>query len=135
MSGLRRLTLLVVVVAGGATAFLAADRGRRPTERSDPPREVGERADSLQESVVPTEVPADIRDVERSRRARRPADPERKTYGLAYDRVLEGRNHEGVSPRAKPAEPMPPTPCRSVEPAPRHAASVFGPYRVHDLAV
>ncbi len=134
MSKLQRLALGVVVVAGGMTVFFV-DRGRRATERIDVPFELGEGVDSLHEPIVPTEVPADIRELERSRRARRPADPKRKTYGRPYDSVLEGWNHEGKLPRAKPAEPMPSTSCRSVEPAPKHVADVSGPYRVHDLAV
>lgn len=135
MSGLTRLTL-IVVVAGGMTAFLVVDRTRRATEQTDFPYALGEMVDSLREPIVPTEVPADIRAVERSRRAERPAgDPGRKFFGRDYDSILEGRNHDGTLPRAKPAEPMPPTSCRSVEPAPRHAADVSGPYRVHDSAV
>jgi len=139
---------LVVAVAGGTAVCFVVDRGRRATERIDlpyglresvdPPRsphELGEMVNSLQEPVVPTQVPSDIRGVERSRRARRPADPKNVADGLAYDSVFEGRSHEGTRPRAKPAEPMPPTSCRSVEPAPRHAANVSGPYHVHDLAV
>ncbi len=126
MSGLQRLALMVVVVAVGLTVFFVVDRGRRAPEQTDVPYEM---VDSLHEPIVPTEVPANIREGERSRRATRPTD------GLNYDAVLEGRNHEGTLPRAKPAEPMPPTSCRSVEPAPKHAANGSGPYRVHDLAV
>ena len=134
MSGLQRLALAVVAVvavAGGTTILFVVDRGRRATEYTVSPRELGEMVDSLHEPIVATEVPANIREMEQSRRAQRPVgNPER-----SYDWVLEGRNHEGKLPRAKPAEPMPPTSCRSVEPAPKHAANVSGAYRVHDHAV
>ena len=97
MSGLQRLALMVVVVAVGLTVFFVVDRGRRAPEQTDVPYEM---VDSLHEPIVPTEVPANIREGERSRRATRPTD------GLNYDAVLEGRNHEGTLTRAKPAEPM-----------------------------
>lgn len=134
MSGLQRLALMVVVVAGGMTVFFVVDRGRRATEQTDSPHEWGEMVDSLREPIVPTEVPADIREAERSRRAQRPADPNRKTFGLNYDVVLEGWD-DGRPRQTKPAEPMPPTSCRSVEPAPKPADTFSGPHRVHDLAV
>jgi hypothetical protein len=76
--------------------------------------------------------PADFREAERSRRAERPAGDSARDH---YDRVLEGRKHDGTLPRAKPAEPMPPTSCRSVEPAPKHPDPVAGPHRIHDLTV
>jgi hypothetical protein len=114
MSGFQRLALVGVVVAGGMAALFVGDWGRRLIER------IGF---------------TDIREAERNRRAHRPADPNRKTPGLSYDSILEGRNHDGTLSRPKPAEPMPPTACRSVEPAPKHAANVSGPYRVHDLTV
>ncbi len=88
MSGLRRLALMVVVVAGGMTICFVVDRGRRAPEQTDVTYEM---VDSLHEPIVSTEVPANIREVERSRRATRPVD------GLNYDSVLEGRNHEGRS--------------------------------------
>jgi hypothetical protein len=97
-----------VVVAGAVAAFFAIDWRRSP---------------------------ADIREAERSRRAQRPADPDRRHPGLTYDMVLEGWNHDGAPPRAKPAEPMPPTSCRSVEPAPKHRDNFAGPHRVHHLTV
>jgi hypothetical protein len=134
MSGLRRLALVVVVVAGGVSVFFAVDRGRRATEQTNSPYELGEMVDSLHEPIGPTGVPADIREAERSRRAQRPADPNRKTSGLTYDVVWEGWDN-GSSRPAKPAQPMPPTSCRSVEPVPKHASNVSGPYRVHDLTV
>lgn len=139
MSRFPRLVLLVVVVAAvvaaGATVIFVADQSRRATEQPDPTRELGEMANSLYEPIVPTPVTPNIREAERSRRARRPADPTRKTYGLTYDVVRDGWD-SGHPRTATPAEPMPPTSCRSVEPAPRqHATGVSGPYRVHDLAV
>ena len=135
MFGLTRLAILGVVVIGGVAAFFVVDRNRRPIERTDPPFELHGLADSLHDPVVLVEVPANVREVERSRRAERPAEPNPRRHGLAYDSVLEGRNHDGRVPRAKPAEPMPPTPCHSVEPAPKHADALSGPHRVHDLTV
>jgi hypothetical protein len=76
-----------------------------------------------------------IREAERSRRAQRPADSKRKHPGLSYDAVLTGANSNGKVPRPKPAEPMPPTSCRSVEPAPKDADNFSGPHGVHELAV
>ena len=128
MSGLQRLAIVGVVVVGGLTAC-SADRPATPIERGESPFEWPQRP------IVTGELPADIRDAERGRRAERPTDPERKTPGLPYDWILQGRNHDGTLSRAKPAEPMPPTACRSVEPAPRHRSPVAGPHRVHDLAV
>jgi len=130
-----------VVVAGGLIAFAVVDRSSPPIERTDPPFEspqqpiaLGEMVDSLQEPIMLTEVPANIRDAERSRRAQRPANPKRKTYGLTYDVVWEGWDN-GRAPGVKPAEPRPPTSCRSVEPAPRPADKLAGPHRVHDLTI
>lgn len=118
MPGFPRLALagvmVGVVVAGGVTALSIVDWGRRLIERTDP---------------------AAIREAELGRRAQRPADPRRKTPGLPYDWILEGRNQDGPLPRAKPASPMPPTSCRSVEPAPKHADNFSGPHRVHHLTV
>src|SRR5262249_15329472 len=70
-----------------------------------------------------------------SRRPQRPADPKRKIPGVTYDLVLEGWKDNDTPPRTKPAEPMPPTSCRSVEPAPKHPDNLAGPHRVHHLAV
>lgn len=72
---------------------------------------------------------------ERSRRAQRPSDPNRKMPGLTYDAILKGTPENGSDPRAKPAERMPPTSCRSVEPAPKSSDNFSGPRRVHELAV
>jgi hypothetical protein len=113
MFGFQRLAIVGVVVAGGVIAFSVVDWGRRLIERTEP---------------------GDIREAERSRRAQRPADPKRMHPGRTYDSVLEGRN-DGKLPRAKPAEPMPPTSCRLVEPAPEHADKFSGPHRIHHLAV
>lgn len=135
MSGLQRVAITVAVVAGGTTVFFVVDRSRRVTEQTDTPSEWGNMVDTLQEPIVLTDIPANIREVERSRRAMRPTGDRRRTFGLNYDRVVEGRDHEGTLPRAKPAEAMPQTSCRSVEAAPRHAANVSGPFRVHDRAV
>jgi hypothetical protein len=55
------------------------------------------------------------------------------TYGLGADStldernradsILENRNYAATWPRPKPAEPMPPTSCRSVEPVPKRAGT------------
>ncbi len=270
MSGFTRFALVLVVSAVGLTAFFGnqwhqlidrtdpyiepiVDSLPEPIDRFDPSAGPGEMVDSFREPIVITEVPADIRKMERSRRAQRPADPKRKTLGLTFDEVLKGwsRQHKpeieivptaqvpGVTPttvhvsisypgasadrlvdavltpleqsingvqnmlsmvssttdsgaaeitiyfqpgtdqninfenvqnrvnimlkhlpplvvrervlvsrdrikridgywrpRPKPAEPMPPTACRSVEPVPKGIDDRFsGPHRVHDLAV
>jgi hypothetical protein len=127
MSALQRLAI-VGVVAGGVTAC-SVDRSATPVAGPETPFEWP------QQPIITGELPANIRDAERSRRAERPAGPERKTPGLSYDAILDGRKHDGTLARAKPAEPMPPTACRSVEPAPRHPNPIAGPHRVHDLAV
>jgi hypothetical protein len=138
MSGPQRLAIVGLVVAGGVTALAVAYWGRL-IERLGPHFESTQEAmvlsNSLQEPVVLTEPPANVREVERSRRAERPAGDPKRQYGLHYDSVLAGRNHEGTPPRPKSAEPMPPTSCRSVERAPKHESNVSGPYRVHDLTV
>jgi len=135
MSGLQHLAIVGVVVAGAVTAVAVVDRIRRPIERTELPIEPVELADSLHEPIVFVEPPADVRELERSRRAVRPADPNRKRLGLPYDSVIEGLNKNGPSPSPKPAEPMPPTSCRSVEPAPKPADKLSGPHRVHDLTM
>jgi hypothetical protein len=133
MSGFQRLAIVgvvvAVVVAGGVTAFSVVDRSATPVDRTDPPFE------PPQQPIMLADPPADIREAERSRRAQRPADPKRKHPGRTYDSVLDGRDGNGRAPRPKPAEPMPPTSCRSVEPAPKHADQFSGPHRVHHLAV
>jgi hypothetical protein len=78
---------------------------------------------------VPAEPLDDFRKAERSRRAVRPAgDPERED-GLYYEGVLKGR--EGGTSLPKPAEPMPPTYCRSIECAPKNTNGTTGLYDVH----
>jgi hypothetical protein len=138
MSGVHRLAIVEVVVVGGVTA-LAIVNWNRLIERIGPPFESTQEArglsDSLHDPVVLTEPPTNVREVERSRRAERPADDLNRKYGLDYDSVLAGRNHDGTPPCPKPAGPMPPTSCRSVERAPKHESNVSGPYRVHDLTV
>jgi len=139
MVGFQRLAIVGVVLAGGVTALSVVDWSPRPIERTDTPFDSPQDsfalADSLREPIVRVEPPADVRGAERSRRAQRPVDPKRKRHGLNYDAVLDGWIHNGTLPRAKPAEPMPPTSCRSVEPAAKHADHLSGPHRVHDLAV
>jgi hypothetical protein len=121
MFGFQRLVILGVIVAGGVTAFYVVDRSRLPTEPAEPPAN-----SSGAES---------FRETERSRRAQPPVDPYPTTLRLSYDSILEGRKRDGKLPRAQPTEPMPPTFCRSVEPAPKHTDNFSGPYRVHDLTI
>src|SRR4051812_50105092 len=121
MSGFQRLAIggvaVAVAVAGGVAAVSVVDWSASPIEQADPPFEM---ANSLQDPVVLVEPPADVREAERSRRARRPADSMRKFPGRAYDAVLEGRGGDGRVPRPKPAQPRPPAAGRSGEAAPRH---------------
>ncbi len=85
---------------------------------------------SPQEPIVPAEPFDDVRKSEQSRRAVRPAgDPERED-GLNYEGVLKGQ--EGGTLLPKPAEPMQPTYCRSIERAPKNTTGTTGPYDVHD---
>ncbi|HTU92885.1 MAG TPA: hypothetical protein VMF69_22585 [Gemmataceae bacterium] len=147
MSGLRRLVLVAVVVACGMSTIFSVDRNSRPIARIELPQQPMEFAESLHESIVPAEPLDDVRKAERSRRAVRPAgDPERKN-GLNYEGVLKGGNGRGTRPHPKPAEPMPPTSCRSIERAPKyengtgpfevhdHKLSLSGPFGLHDLTV
>jgi len=144
------LAIVAAVAAIGLTNVSFHDRSCLPIERIDLPQVPMELADSLNEPIELAQSPADVREhdpivpaeplddvrkAERDRRAQRPAgDPKRK-YGLDYESVLKGWNRHGTLPRPKPAEPMPPTSCRSVEPAPKHADPLSGPHRVHDLTV
>jgi hypothetical protein len=86
------------------------------------------------EETVPLELPG-YREEERSRRAQKPANPTRKRDGLTYDSILQRKNSDGTLTRPKPAEPMPPTSCQSVEPAPKNTDKFSGPYYVHESAV
>jgi hypothetical protein len=114
MFGIPRLAIVGVVVAVGVTGLVVGAWGRQLLER------IG---------LI------NVREAELSRRAEWPVDPNRRTPGRTYESILEGRKHDGTLPRAKPAEPMPPTSCRSVEPAPKAADWSFGPHRIHHLAV
>jgi hypothetical protein len=146
MFGANRCVIVGVLVAGGMTTVFA-DRSRQPIEPTGPLVEPShepfyERADSFSDPVVLTEPPANVREAERNRRARRPAGDPKRPHGLNYDGVWKGLVAEWkdgaiefTAPRAKPAEPMPPTSCRSVEPAPKHTDWRSGPHRVHDLTV
>ncbi len=122
MSGFRRVVLVAVVVACGISTLFSVDRNGRP-----------------QDPIVLADSLDDIRKAERSRRAVRPAgDPERKggwMAGLNYAGVLKGWDVYGARQYPKPAEPMPPTSCRAIEPAPKHTDPFPGPERVHDLTV
>jgi len=142
---LHRLAILSVVLVCGAMVFAVVDRNPPPIVQPAPPVESpsesvvlrhGEHLKSFNASIVLTEVPTNIREIELSRRAQRPANQKRKTSGRTYDEVLAGsKNDDGTLPYPKSAEPMPPTSCRSVEPAPKSVDSNSGPHKVHDLAV
>lgn len=162
MTGFRLFTLVLVVVVGavGLVAVSVTLVGCEPIERTAPTTgtdevadsspgtvEVAdsspgigewikkfERVDSREEPVALTAVPSDVRELELARRAERPVDSNRENLGLVYDRVSNGRNKNGP-PRVKSAEPMPPTACKSVEPAPRHVDRNSGPHDIHDSAV
>jgi hypothetical protein len=134
MSGLRPLALLAVVVVCGMGAIFSVDRHGRTIAGIDPSQGPAEVADLPQGAIVPEDSLDEIRKAERSRRAVRPANQTRKTFGQTYDAVLEGFNN-GRPSRPKPAEPMPPTSCRSVEPATQSPDAISGPHRVHDGAV
>ena len=123
MGKLRHLVMLFVAVACGIGAAFALDRSRRPMARTGPP----------QESILPAKPLDDVRKAERSRRAIRPVgDPERED-GLNYEGVLKG--WEDRTSRPRPAEPMPPTYCRSIERAPKNTDPWTGPYSVHDQTI
>ncbi len=133
MAKLRHFVMLAVVIACGVGTIFSADRSYRPIARIDPSQELTKFAGSSQESTVPAEPLDDVRKAERSRRAIRPAgDPEREN-GLNYKGVLKG--WDGRMSLPKPAEPMPPTYCRSIERAPKHTNWLTGPYYVHDRTV
>ncbi len=155
MSKLWHLVMVAVVAACGIGTIFSVDRKYRPIARIDPSQELTQFARSPQEPIVPAEplddvrkaeqsrnrectwAPPttldDVRKAEQSRRAVRPAgDPKRKN-GLNYEGVLKG--WEGRTLLPKPAEPMPPTYCRSIERAPKNTKWATGPYYVHDLTV
>jgi hypothetical protein len=127
--------MLAVVVACGFGTISSADRNYRPIARIDPSQEPTQFAGSPREPIVPAE-PLDVRKAERSRRVVQPAgDPERKK-GLYYEQrraALIGvlKAEEGGTSLPKPAEPMPPTYCRSIESAPTRTRPPAGLYGVH----
>jgi hypothetical protein len=128
MPQLRHLVILAVVVASGIGTISAIDRNHRPIARIDASQKPTEFGGSSQRPIVRAERLDDVRKAERSRRAVRPAgDPKRKN-GLNYDGVLNGEDTPSY-PRA--AEPLPPTYCRLVEPAPKDATGFAGPHRLH----
>jgi hypothetical protein len=133
MSKLRHLVMLAVVVACGISTFFSVDRSYRPIARIDPSQELTQFAPSPQEPIVPAKPLDEVRKAEKRRRAGRPAgDPERKN-GLNYEGVLKGQKGGTLLP--KPAEPMPPTYCRSIERAPKDTDGTTGPYDVHRRTV
>jgi hypothetical protein len=133
MSKLRHLVMLAVVVACGISTIFSVDRNYRPIARIDPSEGPTQFAGSPQEPIVPAEPRDDVRKEEQSRRAIRPAgDPKRKN-GLNYEEVLNGQEGRALLP--KPAEPMPPTYCRSIERAPKSTNGTTEPYDVHRRTV
>jgi hypothetical protein len=120
--------LAVVVTCGIGTTF-SFDRDHRRIARTGPYQGPTQFAGSSQESIAPVEPLDDIRGAERRRRAVRPAGDPKREDGLNYEGVLKG--WEGRTSLPKPAEPMPPTYCRSVERAPKDTERTTGPYDVH----
>ncbi len=149
MFKLRHRVMLAVVVACGISTIFSVDRNYRPIARIDPSQEPTKFAGSPQEPIVPAEplddvrksqhpiAPAnpldDVRKAELSRRAIRPAGDPKREEGLNYRGVLKG--WDGGATRPKPAEPMPPTYCRSIECAPKNTERTSEPYDVHDRTV
>jgi hypothetical protein len=129
VSKLWHLVMLAVVVACGVGTIFSADRNYRPIARIDPSQELTKFAGSSREPIVPAEPLDDVRKAERSRRAVRPASDPKGEDGLYYETVLKGR--KGSTSPPKPAEPMPPTYCRSIERAQKHTKRTTGLYGVH----
>jgi hypothetical protein len=128
MSKLRHVLTLAVVVACGIVVLFSVERNFQPIARMKPFWAHSEFAGSPNEPTLTAERRDDIRKAELSRRAVLPAgDPKRK-YGLNYEAVLNG---SGAQPHPRPAEPLSPTYCRLVEPAPKDATPTSGPHRVH----
>jgi hypothetical protein len=133
MFKLRHRVMLAVVVASGICTIFSVDRNYRPIARIDPSQEPTKSAGLPQESIVPAEPLDDVRKAEQSRRAVRPAGDPKREDGLNYEGVLKG--WEGGTLLPKPAEPMPPTYCRTIERAPKNTKGTTGLYDVHDRTV
>ena len=129
MCKLRHLGMLAVVVTCGIGTTLAVDRNDRSIARMGPSREPTKFAGPPREPIVPAEPLDDVRKAERSRRAVRPAGEPKREDVRKYERVLKGR--KGGTSLPGPAEPMPPTYCRSIECAPKHTTQTAGLYGVH----
>jgi hypothetical protein len=134
--------MVFVVLACGAVGLHFVDRRLVPIEREDRigelpgpsfPLTPDDETRPATGPIVRAAPHANTREGERSRRAVRPPGDSKRKDRMHYDAVLEGR--EGGKLLTKPAEPMPPTYCRSVEPAPKHDDPFTGPHRVHDLTV
>jgi hypothetical protein len=133
MCTLRHLVMLAVVVTCGIGTTFSVDRNYRLIARMAPSQEPTEFAGSPREPIVPVEPLDNVRKAEQSRRAVRPAGDPNRGDGLKYERVLKGRKGGTLLPR--PAEPMPPTYCRSIERAPKNTSGATGPYDVHRRTV
>ena len=140
MLWLRLFVILIALLGAVAVvvAILPVDLNQPPREQynpspefgaqTDPPKEPVELVDPFPEVDLSAESLDEVRRAELRRRARRPdGDPKRK-YALNYEGVLKG-------PTPKPAEAMPATACRSVEPTPKRTDNHSGPHRVHDTTV
>jgi hypothetical protein len=132
MPRIRHLVMLAVVVASGIGTIFAIDRNHRPIARIDASQKPTVFAGSPRGPIVPAEPLDDVRKAERSRRAVRPAGDPKRENGLNYEGVLNG---EGTPSDPRAAEPLPPTYCRLVEPAPKDATWLSGPHRVHHVTL
>jgi hypothetical protein len=131
----KRLLVAAIVVAGGVGVYFIIDHWPRTIDRTKRSGVYGEMVDTYRDPIVHVEFCADVRGRERNRRAQRPVGEKHESYAIGYDSVFKGHDQDGIPQRAKPAESMPPTACRSVEPAPKHVDNRSGPHQVHDLAV
>ena len=139
MVGFLRFAIVGIMVAGSAAAYCVVDRytctertDQPYIEPTDPESPHQPTAESLQQPPTLAATLSDIRNAELSRRAQRPVTRDKGKRD--YDSILNGRKFDGTFQRARPAKPMPPTFCLSVEPAPRYSDDLSGPHRVHDLA-
>lgn len=115
MFGIRRLLIIGIVLITSIGASFVSDR-------------------SLSKNMPAEPYLDSTRDTEQSQREAWSPEIIHQKYSLNFDMDLGG-NSKGILPLLKPAEPMPPTSCRSVQTVPRHPDNFSGPYRVHDLTV
>ena len=113
---------------GPPNAFAGSRRTRRLIVRIDPSQKPTKFAGSPQEPIVPAAPLGEPRKAELRRRAIRPAADPKRENGRSYEAVLNGR---GTRPHPRPAEPLPSTYCRLVEPVPKDPTRISGPHYVH----